>query len=149
MTSKNTNAKVKIKSDIFSDGEHTTMESVVDADYFVKNGKYYIIYDEPDLTQMAECKTRVKTDLNTVSVKRSGGVTTNLDFEINKVKKCVYRFEFGTIIMETYSKVVFADLNEKGGLIRLEYDLDTGGEKSFNKLEMIIDAQNIKGDING
>ncbi len=148
MTLKNINATAKIKSDIFSDGEHTNMESVVDVSFFVKNGKYYIFYDEPDITQMQDCRTRVTTDLKTVSVKRSGSVETNLDFEVNVAKKCVYKFDFGTIIMETYSKVVDAYFDENGGHIKLEYDLDTGGEKTFNKLEIDVKLQDAKEDKN-
>lgn len=138
MTSKNTNAKITIKSNIFADGENTSMETHADGNLYFKNGKYYIIYDEPDVTQMKDCTTTVKTDLKTVSVKRGGSINTNLDFELNTSRNCVYKFEFGTIIMETKATVIDINLSEQGGRICLEYELDTGGEKSFNKLEIDI-----------
>lgn len=144
MILKNTNAKAMIKSDILAGGEHTKMESVVDASFYVKNDKYYIFYDEPDITQMQDCKTRITTDLKTVSVKRSGSVETSLEFEKGVAKKCVYRFDFGTIIMETFSKVVDVNIDEGGGYIRLEYDLDTGGEKTFNTLKIELELKDAK-----
>lgn len=117
------------------------MQTASEGNLYFRNGKYYLVYDEPDVTQMKDCTTTVKTDLNTVSVKRGGSINTNLEFELNKCKKCVYKFEFGTIIMETRATVIEVELSENGGRIRLEYELDTGGEKSFNKLEITAVAK--------
>ncbi len=138
MTSKNTNYRIKIKSEIFSGEEKTELETIAQGNLYLRNGKYYIIYDEPDATQMKDCTTTIKTDLKTVSVKRGGSVNTNLDFELNTQRNCLYRFEFGTIIMETKATVIEIDLSESGGRVYLEYHLDTGGEKTFNKLELIV-----------
>ena len=138
MTSKSTKYKIKIRSEIFSGNEKTELETIAEGNLYLRNGKYYIIYDEPDATQMKDCTTTVKTDLKTVSVKRGGSVNTNLDFELNTARNCLYKFDFGTIIMETKATVIEVDLSENGGRVYLEYNLDTGGEKTFNKLELTV-----------
>lgn len=138
MTSKNTNVKIKVKSSIYSDGDNTNLETLAEGNLYFRNGKYYLIYNEPEVTQMKDCTTTIKTDLKTVNVKRGGSINTNLDFELNKSRNCIYKFEFGTIVMETKTTVIDVDLSEQGGKIKLEYELDTGGEKSFNKLEIEV-----------
>lgn len=139
MTLKNTNAKITVKSNILSDGEVMESQTPAEGNLYFKNGKYYIIYKEPDVNQLDDCITTVKTDLNTVLVKRSGKINTNLEFELNTAKKCAYKFEFGTIVMETFAHVINVELSENGGHMYLEYDLDTGGQKSYNKLDIKVE----------
>lgn len=138
MTSTGTNVKIYTETEIIAGGETTNLVTAAEGNLYLRNGKYYIIYEEPDVSQMKDCTTTVKTDLKTVSVKRGGSINTNLEFELNCEKRCVYKFEFGTIIMETKATVIEVSLTEEGGVIYLEYELDTGGEKSLNKLKMTI-----------
>lgn len=141
MTSKDTDVKITIKSEISSNGENTNVDTVAEGRLFLKNGKYYIIYEEPDMLQMGKCTTTVKydTECGTVFVKHSGSINTKIDLELNCPKRCLYDIKFGTIVMETCARVIECNLTEDGGRLHFEYDLDMGGEKSYNKFEMTVE----------
>ena len=147
---KNTNAKIRVKSHIITDGEGMDFETVTDGNFYLKDGKYYVMYEEKDmLRDFGRCITTVKCDLNTVYMKRNGAIGTNLEFEKNKTNRSTYKFEMGVIVLETHTKEVEISLCGSGGKINLEYDIDIGGQKSYNKVEISVEASEIKGDKNG
>ena len=139
MTLKNTNASVRVKSRIDNDGEITETDSIVDAKFAVKNGKYYIIYKEDIVSDMSSCNTTLKIDENgVVSVKRTGAVNSVLVCETGKKHSSMYSFEFGAIRMETDTKSITNSLTPNGGELELVYDLEIGANKSKNRLNITV-----------
>lgn len=139
MTLKNTNATVRIKSCVWTDGEQTQMDIIADALYARRNGKYYIMYKEDGLSEMRGCTTTIKVeDDGRVWVRRSGPVSTNLCYETGQTHSCVYKFDFGSITMETHTDSIDANLTSAGGELDMHYYLDMGAVKSDNHLNITI-----------
>ena len=139
MTLKNTNATVRVRSSVDTDGEVTQMDVIADARYAHRNGKYYIMYEESGLSEMRGCITTVKVEEDgRVWVKRSGAIDTNMCYEAGRTHSCVYEFEFGSITMETHATQIDVALAPEGGQIDMRYRLDMGAVKSDNHLNISI-----------
>lgn len=139
MTLKNTNASVRVRSRVDNDGEITETDSVADAKFAVKNGKYYIIYKEDIVSGMSSCNTTLKIDENgVVSVRRTGAVNSVLVCETGKKHSSMYSFDFGAIKMETSTKSITNSLTPNGGELELVYDLEIGANKSKNRLNITV-----------
>lgn len=139
MILKNTNAEIRVKSEVNNDGEITRMEVIADARYEYKNGKYYIIYEETGLSEMRGCTTTVKVEPGgCVWVKRSGAMDSSICYEAGKSHSSVYSFDFGSITMETHTKTIDALLTPAGGELDMVYDLDMGAVRSENHLNISV-----------
>lgn len=139
MTLKNTNATVRVRSSVDTDGEVTQMDVIADARYAYRNGKYYIMYEESGLSEMRGCITTVKVEEDgRVWVKRSGALDTNMCYEVGRTHSCVYEFYFGSITMETHATQIDVALTPEGGQIDMRYRLDMGAVKSDNHLNISI-----------
>lgn len=130
---------MRVKSKVDNDGEITEMDSYADAKFALKNGKYYIIYEENILSDMPGCTTTVKVDEDgVVSVKRSGAINNTLVYEKGKSHSCLYSFDFGSLRVETHTKEITNSLTPSGGELELIYDLDMGANKSKNHLSITV-----------
>lgn len=139
MILKNTNADIRIKSYIDNGGEITEMETVSDARYEYKNGKYYIIYKEEALSDMRGCMTTIKVESNQkVWVKRSGALDTVMCYEKGKNHSCVYSFDFGSMTMQTHTEHINSLLTPSGGELEMIYELEMGAVKSKNRLKITV-----------
>ena len=117
-----------------SEGEASEMEMVEDCKFACRDGKYFIVYQETEQSQMKGSVTTVKTDGNIVWVNRTGPVNTKLCYEVGQVHSAAYHFDFGVIVMETQTQKIEIALGDNGGTINMEYVLDMGGMKTQNQL---------------
>lgn len=139
MILKNTNATVRVRSSVDTDGEVTQMDVIADARYARRNGKYYIMYEEDGLSELRGSVTTIKVeDGGKVWVKRSGAVETNMCYEVGQTHSCVYDFDFGSITMETHATQIDVSLTPEGGEVTMRYHLDMGAVKSQNSLNISI-----------
>ena len=136
---KNTNAKVRINSNITADGETTQMSMVSDAKYRCQNGKCYIMYEESITDDKQKSITTVKISDGDISIKRGGALDSTMKYQTGKSNMCLYNFDYGRIVIENYTHSIDVNLDEQGGIIDLHYDLDMGGAKSDNHMRITVE----------
>ena len=135
---KSTNSKIHIDSKIESDGDAVGMELVTDALFARKNDSYYVMYAEPESSELYGCVTTVKVKGERVMIRRTGAVKTTMEYEQGKDNTSVYAFTFGSIVIENHTRYLNINIGDDGGEIELHYTMDMGGEKSENKMKIRI-----------
>lgn len=113
-------------------GDVDSLEFITTGTYYVKNGVYFIIYTESEVTGMAGTTTSVKAEPGSVTLNRMGTSQHKQVFEIGFRHCCNYVTPFGTMYMAVTSNKVEVNLTDFGGSINLEYVLEIDNQKVSN-----------------
>ncbi len=113
-----------------SDAENpASPEIVVDAEYFQKDDKCYLVYEEQPEGHDSVSKCRIKFQKNYLELVRRGTVQTRMVFESGVSHKLNYQTPFGCLAMEVDTKCVQIVTSDSEIKILIEYTLFTEGEK--------------------
>ena len=110
-------------------GENADQVGVTaDGDYYKKNDKHYVIYEE--LTEGFDQPTKnwLKFSENEVELSRSGLVKVHMVFQENKKNLTNYNTPFGQILMGINTKNIQIREEENHITLEVEYTLDVSGE---------------------
>lgn len=120
------------------EGEENNIEMITEGKFYEKNGVYYIVYDESELTGMEGSTTTLKIEGKKVSLKRFGNNNSKLTFEKDKKHISEYETLYGFMPIEVVTSNVEIDISDSGkGSIKLAYRLDISGVlESSNKLSI-------------
>lgn len=123
-----------------SDGEESTIELTTEGSFYEKNGSYYILYDESEISGMEGATTRVKIqDNKKVSMKRFGTSSADLTFEEGKKYETNYMTAFGNFTMDITTNTLCMEIDGEVGKGKIEVDYDLkilGGIETSNKLKI-------------
>lgn len=123
-----------------SEGEESTIELTTEGTFYEKNGSYYIIYDESEISGMEGATTRVKIENNKkVSMKRFGTSSADLVFEEGIKHEANYLTQFGNFTIGVITNNLYLDINKETGKGKIEVDYDLkilGGIDTSNKLKI-------------
>lgn len=75
------------------------VEVITGADYFFKNGKHYVFYDEMVPESGEEIKNVIKIEKSRVEVIRKGAQSTHMVFETDKKNMTYYTTPFGQLLI--------------------------------------------------
>lgn len=89
-----------------------------------KNGKFYVIYEESELTGFENTTTTIKIDNDLISMTRNGKYNTKMVFRQGEKRLCNYNTPYGVIPVGINPISLDMRLDEGGGQLRLEYILD-------------------------
>lgn len=106
--------------------EETKMSAV--AQYYQKNGSHYVIYDETDKENGANCKNIIKFRENYLEVTRKGDYNVHMLFEKNKKNISNYGTPFGTLIIGINTKQMEIREEAEQIAIQADYELDINDE---------------------
>lgn len=122
-------ATIKVKSLIKQKGEQDhNVEITTPGKIYKKDGSIYIFYEESELSGMEGIKTMLKISDSYVKLSRTGAAESGLIFEtgVNHLSK--YGTPYGEFMMETTTKSIKLDLDEKlVGSVTIEYHLSIKG----------------------
>ncbi len=109
------------------DDETDTVEFITDGRFGIKDGNYFISYDESGMLENGET---VKTQIhikseNKVLLKRSGSVNTRMLIEKGNRNSAFYSTPVGELSIGIFGETVDFNLNENGGEIKLKYTIDS------------------------
>lgn len=138
------NAKIKIitLSEPVDGSEKDRFELETLGSFYEKNGKFYIIYEETELTGFKDTTTTVKISKDAVLLTRKGGVDTRMEFELNKKRLCNYNTPYGAIPVATELSELSSSLSDKGGAVKIKYSLDFNNEKfAVNTLDITVEMK--------
>ncbi len=121
-----------------SDGDNK-IELQTDGKLFFGGGKYYINYEESELTGFEDSSTTIKAEGDTVTMTRRGRFRTKMIFEVGEKNLSYYDTLYGTIGMLVETERVKNALTPQGGQLEIDYSLDydnTGLVKNFLKVDV-------------
>ena len=122
---------IKIKGkQISRESGEDSMEFVTEGKLYNRNGTYYLIYDETELSGIPGCQTRLRLRDGEIQMKRFGegaGSGTEILFEKGKRYTGFYDTPFGALEIEVLTNDVASNITENGGNIDIDYDISLKG----------------------
>lgn len=85
-----------------ADGNTEVIESKCDGQYYEKNGKHYLLYEE--LTENGTVKSIIKVSDELLEVIKKGAANSHLFYQAGETVKCNYDTPFGCIPIDINTK---------------------------------------------
>lgn len=111
-------------ADADADKDAQPIEVIAPGEYYLKNGKHYILFDEMMEGFLGVTKNRIKIDENFLELKKNGVSNVHMVFEKDKKNITCYDTPYGSLMLGINATKF--DLNETEGKITLvvDYSLD-------------------------
>ena len=120
----------------YEDQEDDSIELVTTGTYYKKDGDYYIVYKESELTGLGETTTTVKIEPNRVTVIRFGDTRSHMIFE--EGEKHVSYYDTGAVALTIgiSAKRIRKSVNDFHASVIIDYAMEINnsvvGENAFN-----------------
>lgn len=106
------------------------IEVVFPALYYYKNGKHYILYEEPVEGMPGTIKNKIKIkEGESLEVSKSGVTSAHMLFEKDKIGVTQYETPYGMIVIGTYTNELRTNVTEERIEVYARYEMDVSGEK--------------------
>ncbi|MBE7023486.1 MAG: DUF1934 domain-containing protein [Ruminococcaceae bacterium] len=136
------NAMIYLKTLQSAEGEEQTDEIELQTKgvFARKDGKFYIIYEESELTGFEDTTTTIKVSEEMVCMTRRGKYNSRMEFRLGEKCLCSYNTPFGVIPVGVNPISLENNLTEDGGNLAIEYILDIDNRDYLvNKLKLTVD----------
>ena len=133
------NATLTITSVINSD-ESDKMEFVTDGAFYLKNGSYYILYDEKEEMGMADCSVTIKVSDSEVNISRKGEFSSKMLYKTGEASEFLYNTPYGRFPVILTTQEINNNLNVMGGRIEILYGITISNEENFHSLTVEVKA---------
>lgn len=133
------NAKVSITTKQYDEsGKVDTINLSTPADVYHKNNDIYVVYKENE--DGNKTTSTIKISENEINIKRFGDTNSTMNFKKNSVYETKYGTPQGLFIIETNTKELKIDKNEKKCIkAEIEYDIKIMELfKGRNKIKIIV-----------
>lgn len=104
------------------------LEMVTVGDYYKRNGKHYVIYEEVMEGFEEPTKNRLKIGERMVELSRNGLVNAHMVFQENKKNLTSYNTPFGQILIGIDTKKIQIEEEEDHVVVNVDYALDVNYE---------------------
>lgn len=104
------------------------IETVTVGDYFKKNDRHYVVYEEVTEGFEQPTKNRLKFSDHMVELTRNGLVNVHMVFQENKKNMSNYNTPFGQILVGIDTKRINIDEKEDNIVVDVDYALDINYE---------------------
>lgn len=130
---------IKIDSKIKMLGqEDQDMELMTEGKFYIKEGQFYFMYEESELSGMEGTRTLLKLGEEKVTMRRFGQNDSELTFEAGIRYDALYKTPYGNFDMEVVASKVDFQVDEEGNAdIELVYEISIKGlgeNKTFMKI---------------
>lgn len=112
----------------FTDEEQAPAELITSGEYYFRNGKHYVLYEEALEGVQDKIKSRVKITGDSVEITRSGGTSVHMAFRPGKKHLASYQTPYGPLLLGMQTRTVQIQEQEERIEVRMEYDLEVEGE---------------------
>lgn len=109
-------------------GESDNIEVITTGDYFLKNGKHYIIYDEMMEGVDGNVRNTVKVTTDSMDIRRQGITSAHMVFEQDKKNMTRYATPMGDMLIEISTNEIQVEEEEDSLKICVNYSLDINYE---------------------
>lgn len=104
-------------------GEKDTIHLITEGKLFIRPKSYYIVYNESEISGMAGTMTSLKVEPHRVTLNRMGQSAFKQTFEQGVMDEGVYVTPYGSMHLSVIPSKVEVALDDMGGSINLEYEL--------------------------
>lgn len=111
------------------------VEVMTPGQYFYKNGKHYVLFDEVMEGVEGEIKSTVKFTEDMVELTRKGGTATRMVFQKEREHIALYRTPIGPLSISVYTDSIRMDIGE--------HEIDVEIDYSIKAEEQIITASKV------
>lgn len=111
-----------------TDGElDAPIETMTPAQYYMKNGKHYVVYDEILDGLEGTLKSTIKFTENQVELIRNGPASTRMVFQPGHEHMVIYQTPMGPLSISLYTEEIAAEIGEEHMCLKIDYSLKTEG----------------------
>lgn len=118
------------------------VELICFGDYYNKNGKHYVLYDEVDIEEGETIKNRIKMTPDKIEVVKSGSMNGQLIFEKGKNHMTYYDTPMGSLLMGVNTSSIRMTEEEDHIKATVRYSLEINYDHISN-CEITIDVRSI------
>ena len=104
----------------FEDMPPEHIDLVTQATLYKRNGKFYISYEESELTGLGATRTTVKADGKNVTMIRTGDFPSQMTFTESECHVGLYHTFGGAMTISTRTSNVDNNIGEEGGRLVIE-----------------------------
>lgn len=120
---------ISISGAQFSDNDMEDVEMLTTGDYFLKNGKHYIIYEEVGDGGVEVIKNTIRIMPDSMDIIKKGSTSTHMVFEKNKKNLSCYLTPFGELMVGISTNDIRVEEEENLLKVDVEYSLDINYER--------------------
>lgn len=132
---------VKLQTTIDDQGMKEENEVLCKGTFYKKGTMDVLIFDEM-LDEELKVKNLVTIQESSVNIKRTGPVSMNQKFDINRRTEGIYKHPHGSLHMETWTnRIVYKQKGEADGQLILSYRVKLNGHEDERKHELILSFQ--------
>jgi uncharacterized beta-barrel protein YwiB (DUF1934 family) len=127
------------------DGANEAVEVITPGDYYKKNDKHYVVYDEVMEGFSGSTKNIIEVSDRHVDIIKSGVSSVNLAFEKDKKNVSHYYTPFGSLLIGIETKNIDVEEGVDNIDIKVNYDLEINHQFMANcDISMNIKAKDAK-----
>lgn len=109
------------------DDQTDTIEFMTEGRFGIKDGEYYISYDESGMLDSGE---EVKTHIyikssDSLVLQRTGAIKSRMVVEKGNRNTCFYSTPHGELVIGIFGECIEHNLTESGGELKLKYNIDS------------------------
>ncbi len=114
------------------EGDLEPIEVIMAGDYYKKNNKHYVIYDEIIEGFDGTTKNIIKLQQNCVDIIKKGVANVHMTFEKNKKNVTCYDTPYGSLMLGINAKKIDIQEKEDDISVRVDYALELNYEHLAN-----------------
>ena len=103
------------------------IETMTPGQYFMKNGKHYVVYDEVIEGLEGTLESTIKFTENQVELIRNGAASTRMIFQPGQEHMVVYQTPMGPLSISLYTENIQTELGEERMNLKIDYSIKTEG----------------------
>jgi uncharacterized beta-barrel protein YwiB (DUF1934 family) len=110
------------------DNEGTTdepIETMTPGQYFFKNGKHYVVYDEVMEGLEGTLKSTIKFTENQVELIRNGAASARMVFQPGQEHMVIYQTPMGPLSISLYTEDIVSEIKEEKMSLKIDYSIKT------------------------
>ncbi|MBT9776849.1 DUF1934 family protein [Clostridium sp. MCC353] len=123
-----------------ADGDNSDVEMITTGDYFLKNGKHYIVYDEVMEGFDGTVKNTIKIHPGCLDIMKKGIANVHMVFEEDKKNIACYATPYGDMMVGINTNHISIDESEDKLKVRVDYSLDINYEH-VSECNIVVDVQ--------
>lgn len=123
-----------------ADGDNSDVEMITTGDYYQKNGKHYVMYDEVMEGFEGIVKNTIKICPEGLDIIKKGITNVHMTFEKNKKSISCYDTPFGEMMVGINTSKISVDESEDNLKIKVDYSLDINYQH-VSDCNIVVDVQ--------
>lgn len=104
------------------------IELMTPGQYYLKNGKHYILFDEIMEGIAGEIKSTIKFTGDRVELLRTGAASTRMIFQRDRESMALYQTPLGPLSISVYTEDMTVDIGEEQINLEINYSLKAEGQ---------------------